>query len=151
MSKLLSRSFTNMETNFVGIVAAISAFLGIWFGHVGVRKIDTDSPTIWLPTVIALILGLGLECWSLNANDIYISTSTGILGMTVLWDALEFTRQHRRVIKGHAPANPSNPRHARILADYPSATTLDLLKRNPIGRPVAADEAVQLINNHSSL
>ena len=151
MSKLLSRSFTNMGTNFVGIVAAISVFLGIWFGHVGVRKIDSISPTVWLPTVISLVLGLGLEYWSLNSNDIYISTSTGILGITVLWDALEFTRQHRRVVKGHAPANPANPRHARILAEHPNATTLDLLKRDPIGRPVAADEAVQLINNHLSL
>jgi len=135
----------NMETNFVGIVAAISAFLGIWFGHVSVRKIDSVSPTVWLPTVIALALGFALEYWSLNANDIYISTSTGILGMTVLWDALEFTRQHRRVVKGHAPANPSNPRHACILTEHSSATTLDLLKRDPIGHQVNPDEAVKLV------
>lgn len=134
-----------METNFVGFVAATSAFLGIWLGHVGVRKIDSVSPTVWFPTVIALALGLGLEYWSLNVNDVYISTSTGILGMTVLWDALEFTRQHRRVVKGHAPANPSNPRHARILVEHPKATTLDLLKRDPIGRQVNPDEAVKLV------
>jgi hypothetical protein len=148
MSKWLSRLFTDMETNFVGIVAAISAFLGIWFGHVGVRKIDSVSPTVWFPTVIALALGSGLEYWSLNANDIYISTSTGILGMTILWDALEFARQHRRVVKGHAPANPSNPRHARILAKHSSATTLDLLKRDPIGRQVQPEEAIQLVTDY---
>jgi len=134
-----------MEFNFTGIVAALSAFLGIWFGHVGVRKIDSVSPTVWFPTVIALALGLGLEFWSLYANDIYISTSTGILGMTVLWDALEFTRQHRRVVKGHAPANPFNPRHARILAEHSNATTLDLLKRDPIGKRVNPEEAIQLL------
>ena len=65
--------------------------------------------------------------------------------MTVLWDALEFTRQHRRVVKGHAPANPSNPRHARILAEHSNATTLDLLKRDPLGRQVYPDEAIKLI------
>jgi hypothetical protein len=134
-----------MEINLIGLIAALAAFLGIWLGHVGVRKIDAISPTVWLPTLIALALGLGLEYWSLSSDDIYISTSTGILGMTILWDALEFTRQHRRVIKGHAPANPSNPRHARILAKHPSATTLDLLKRDPIGRQVNPDEAVQMV------
>ena len=137
-----------MEINLIGLTAALAAFLGIWLGHVGVRKIDSISPTVWLPTVIALALGLGLEYWSLLSDDIYISTSTGILGMTILWDALEFTRQHRRVIKGHAPANPSNPRHARILAEHPSATTLDLLKRDPIGRRVNSDEAVQLVTEN---
>ena len=135
----------NMETSFVGIVAAISAFLGIWFGHVGVRKVDSVSPTVWFPTVIALALGLGLGYWSLNVENIYISTSTGIFGMTILWDALEFTRQHRRVVKGHVPANPFNPRHARILAEHPKATTLDLLKRDPVGRQVYPDEATRLV------
>ena len=54
-----------------------------------------------------------------------------ILGITLLWDALEFTRQQKRVKKGHAPANPHNPRHAKILAEHPTATTLDLLKHLP--------------------
>ena len=137
-----------METNFIGLVAAVSAFLGIWFGHVGVRKIDSISPTVWLPTVVALALGVGLECWSLLADSVYVNTSTGILGMTVLWDAIEFTRQHHRVIKGHAPANPANPRHARILTEYASATTLDLLKRDPVGRQVSSGEAVQLLTEN---
>jgi hypothetical protein len=44
----------------------------------------------------------------------------GILGITLLWDALEMTRQQRRICKGHAHANPDNPRHARILEQYPA-------------------------------
>jgi hypothetical protein len=61
--------------------------------------------------------------------------------ITAGWDALELFRQQRRVERGHAPANPLNPRHARILAECPAATTLDLLDRQPLGRPVAPDEA----------
>jgi hypothetical protein len=137
----------NMETNFIGLVAAVSAFLGIWLGHVGVRKIDFFSATVWFPTVVALVLGVSLEYWSLSTENIYVSTSTGIIGMTILWDALEFTRQHRRIIKGHAPANPSNPRHARVLNENNSATTLDLLKREPVGRKVGFDESNQLGTN----
>jgi len=57
----------------------------------------------------------------------------GILGVTLLWDALEFYRQQRRIQRGHAPANPNNPRHARILAEFTSATTIDWLDRDPRG------------------
>jgi hypothetical protein len=77
-----------------------------------------------------------------------LQTALGIFGITLLWDALEFTRQQKRIIKGHAPANPNNPRHAKILAEYKSATTHDLLNRDPIGRVVSADEAIQLITPH---
>jgi len=41
--------------------------------------------------------------------------------MTFLWDAFEFYRQHYRIQSGHAPANPDNPRYARILAGISSA------------------------------
>jgi len=47
-------------------------------------------------------------------------------------------------MKGHAPANPSNPRHARILEEHPLATAVDLLKRDPIGREVSIEEATKL-------
>jgi hypothetical protein len=135
-----------MSLQWIGLVAALSAFLGIWLGHVGVRKIESVAPTIWLPAAGALVLGLLLEAWSLRAGNLHISAATGILGITLLWDALEFVRQERRVKKGHAPANPANPRHVRILADYPAATTLDLLDRDPVGRPVTPEEAVRLVS-----
>jgi putative Mn2+ efflux pump MntP len=137
-----------MELNLIGIVAATSAFLGIWLGHVSVRAIERKVTKLWPPMLIALILGLTLETWSLITDHWLLSTALGILGITILWDALEFVRQERRVKKGHAPANPHNLRHAQILASYPSATTLDLLKRDPIGHPVASDEAIQLVTEH---
>ena len=134
-----------MELNLTGLIAAISASLGIWLGHVSVRAIERNAKTLWPPIIIAVFLGLVLEWVSLSTLNLQLSTAFGILGITILWDALEFVRQEKRVKKGHAPANPSNPRHAQILAEYSSATTLDLLKRDPIGRPVATDEAVQLL------
>lgn len=123
-----------MTLNWIGLVAAVAAFFSIWFGHVGVRKIEARSPTLWLPTVIALGLGLTLEAGALFSGNRYISGALGIIGITILWDALEFTRQHHRVKKGHAPANPDNPRHARLLSENPSATTVNWLDREPTGR-----------------
>ena len=137
-----------MEINFIGITAALAAFLGIWLGHVSVRIIERNAKTLLPPVLLAVVLGLALEAWSLLTDHFLLNTALGVVGITILWDALEFVRQEKRVKKGHAPANSSNPRHAQILADYPSATTLDLLKRDPVGRSVAADEAVQLITNH---
>ena len=137
-----------MEINLIGLIAALAAFLGIWLGHVSVRIIERNAKTLLPPVLLAVVLGLALEAWSLLADHFLLNTALGVVGITILWDALEFVRQEKRVKKGHAPANSSNPRHAQILADYPSATTLDLLKRDPVGRSVAADEAVQLITNH---
>jgi hypothetical protein len=134
--------------NFIGVVAALTAFFSIWAGHVAVRKIEAASRTIWIPTGIAIVLGLITEYFSLITDNLSLKTALGIIGITLLWDALEFTRQQKRIVKGHAPANPNNPRHAKILAEHKSATTLDLLKREPVGRVVSADEAIQLITNH---
>ncbi len=138
-----------MTLNFLGLMAAITAFLSIWFGHVAVRKIEFVSPTIWLPTVIFAVLGLFTEYGSLIADNLFLKTALGILGITLLFDALEFTRQLRRIRKGHAPANPGNPRHAAILAEPNSrATTLDLLKREPVGQLTGPDQAAKLIEHH---
>jgi uncharacterized protein DUF4491 len=133
--------------NFLGLVAALAAFFSIWFGHVAVRQVEFNSPTIWIPTTIFATMGLIVEFFSLSAVNRPLSTALGILGITLLFDALEFTRQQNRVKKGHAPASPSNPRHIKILAGYSSATTLDLLKRDPLGRVISTDEANQLISN----
>ncbi len=134
--------------NWIGLVAALTAFFSIWAGHVAVRKIEAASRTIWVPTVIAIVLGLIAEYCSLVTNYLPLKTALGIIGITLLWDALEFTRQQKRIIKGHAPSNPNNPRHAKILAEHKTATTLDLLKRDPIGHVVSADEAIQLITDN---
>jgi putative Mn2+ efflux pump MntP len=137
-----------MELNLTGLIAAISAFLGIWLGHVSVRIIERKAKMLLPPILIALVLGLALEIWSLLTDHWLLNTALGILGITLLWDALEFVRQEKRIKKGHAPANPSNPRHAQILSEFPSATTLDLIKRDPIGRPVTDDEAVKLVTEN---
>ena len=133
--------------NTIGVVAALTAFLSIWFGHVAVRKVEFISPTILIPTIIFAAVGLLTEYLSLITTHQLLSTALGIFGITLLFDALEFTRQQRRIIKGHAPANPNNPRHARILAEQSAATTLDLLKRDPIGQVVSSDESNQLISS----
>lgn len=134
--------------NLIGLVAALAAFLGIWFGHVAVRKIESISPTIWLPTSVFATAGIAIEWFSLSTSNFLLSTALGILGFIFLWDGLEFTRQQNRIKKGHAPANPDNPRHARLMREHASATTLDLLKRDPLGKPVSPSEAVRLITEH---
>lgn len=118
--------------NTLGLVCALTAFLSIWFGHVAVRKIESISPTVWLPAVIFAACGIVIEYLALMARRRELAAIFGILGMTLIFDAYEFTRQQRRIRKGHAPANPGNPRHARFLAEPNSrATTVDLLKREP--------------------
>lgn len=119
--------------NGIGLAAALATFLGIWLGHVSVRKIEFVSPIIWLPAALLAAGGIGLEALALQTANLPASAALGILGITLLWDALEFSRQQRRVQKGHAPANPHNPRHARILAACPTATTLNPVKdRRPL-------------------
>lgn len=126
----------NMAINIIGLIAAITAFLSIWIGHVAVRKIEFISPTIWLPALIFAIAAFIVEGFSLSTFNVQRSTALGILGITLLFDAFEFTRQQKRIRKGHAPANPNNPRHAAILAGADShATTQDLLKNKPSGKP----------------
>ncbi|MDX1437688.1 MAG: DUF4491 family protein [Anaerolineales bacterium] len=129
-----------MSLNTIGLVAALATFFGIWFGHVAVRKIEFVAPNIWLPTIGALLIGLGLEATAALSTDLRWSAFFGILGITFLWDALEFTRQQKRVKVGHAPANPDNPRHARILAEHLEATTIDWLDRSPEGRQIPPEE-----------
>jgi hypothetical protein len=129
-----------MTLNWIGLIAAAATFLGVWIGHVSVRKIESRSPTIWVPSGTALLIGLLLELGALRSEDPRLSAALGIFGITVLWDALEFWRQHHRVRKGHAPANPNNPRHMRLLQNSQAATTIDWLDRDPIGRPLTTDE-----------
>lgn len=137
-----------MELQWIGLVAAASTFFGVWFGHVAVRKIEFRTEKLWIPIVATLALGLSLETWSLVTDHLLLSAATSILGITLLWDSFEFWRQQKRIIKGHASANPDNPRHTRILAENPSATTLDLLNRDPVGRPVSTVEDIQLITDN---
>jgi hypothetical protein len=128
--------------NSIGVVAALTTFLSVWFGHVAVRRIEFISPTIWIPATLFAILGLFVEFLSLFTANRPLATVFGILGITLLFDAFEFTRQQKRIKKGHAPANPDNPRHAQFLADPGlHVTTSDLSKREPGGHPLPAEDA----------
>ncbi|MEJ2596891.1 MAG: DUF4491 family protein [Anaerolineales bacterium] len=131
-----------MYLNSTGLAAGLAAFLGIWFGHVVVRAVERRSASIHLPAVAFLLAGLLLVAGAVLAPQPPLSAALGILGVTAAWDTLEFFRQQRRVKRGHAPANPSNPRHRRILAEYPDATTLDLLDRQPLGHPITPEQAL---------
>jgi hypothetical protein len=134
-----------MDFNLTGLAAALATFLGIWWGHVTVRVVEARLTDIRPAMVIAVLFGLGMWTGATLTDSMPISAALGILGVTLLWDAYEFYRQEKRVKVGHAPANPDNPRHARILAECPSATTRDLLNRDPVGRPVSAEEAARLV------
>ncbi len=117
-----------MEFNYIGAVAAVVAFLSIWVGHVAVRKIEAVSPRLWIPMLMLSVAGIALEGAALSLANRFLSMASGMIGMTLLWDAFELKRQATRVHKGHAPANPNNPRHAAILASHISL---------PMGEPKA--------------
>ena len=129
-----------MALNFLGIVSALTAFLGIWLGHVAVRLIEARSDDLRIPMFGTGLLGVGGISLSLLMNSSYLTAICGILGVVFIWDTLELYRQENRVKQGHAPANLDNPRHARILADHPPASVVDWLNRNPRGRAYTAEE-----------
>jgi uncharacterized protein DUF4491 len=130
-----------MEINWLGLASAAATFLGVWIGHVSVRKIEREVARIWIPATLALLFGIGLELASFFTPNLILSAICGILGVTLLWDALELAvRQPKRVKHGHAPANPLNPRHAELLTTHPSATTVDWLDRDPRGVPYSSAE-----------
>jgi hypothetical protein len=129
-----------MEINLIGVASALATFIGVWIGHVSVRRIERNTERLWLPIIVALFVGVSAEVASFLTSSPILSAIMGIFGITLLWDALEFFRQQNRIRHGHAPANPNNPRHARILASHSEATTLDWLDREPRDRPYTGDE-----------
>ena len=134
-----------MQINLIGPAAALATFLGVWLGHVSVRKIERETVYLWKPTVIAILLSAGFAAASFLTSSLPLSAICGILSVTLFWDALEIAvRQPKRIKHGHAPANPKNPRHARILAEYPEATTIDWLDRDPRGAPYSAAELASI-------
>ena len=134
-----------MEMNWLGLASAFATFFGVWIGHVSVRKIEREVTRIWIPSTLALLSGIGLELASFLTSNLILSAICGILGVTLLWDALELAvRQPNRIKEGHAPANPKNPRHAQILKEYSNATTIDWLERDPRGEPYSSEELTSM-------
>jgi hypothetical protein len=130
--------------NLLGVSAALATFLGVWIGHVTVRKVEYRAPDLRVPMIAAVIIGLLLEVAALDSDSLYLSGVCGIIGLTALFDAVEFRRQFKRVKKGHAPANPNNPRHAPLLING-RATTIDWLKREPVGHATDRQDALTLL------
>jgi len=133
-----------MEINTIGFAAALATFLGVWLGHVSVRKIEREAVNLWVPALIALAFGIGFEIASFLTSNLSLSAMCGILGVTLLWDSFEFYRQQKRIKHGHAPANQNNPRHARILTEYPNATTFNWLDRDPRGNAYSPAELISM-------
>ncbi len=125
---------------FTGFFAAMATFLGVWLGHVLVRKVEARAVDLRFPVAVCVAAGFGLEFGALLAAWRPLSAALGILGMTVLWDAVEFYRQEKRVRLGRAPARLDNPRHARILATCPAATHISWLDQDPRGHQLTPDE-----------
>lgn len=134
-----------MILNPIGAYAAITTIISIWFGHVMVRTLEAKLTKLKPVIIICVILGVVMEFGSMIMVERSLSSILGILSITFFWDTLEIFRQERRVQKGYAPANPYNPRHAAILANFPSATTVNLTARNPRGYPYSDEEIEMLL------
>ena len=135
-----------ININSIGIVSAIVTLFTIAVGHIMVREVEYRINQIQHAIIICILLGIGFGLASLTTVNKIISTVFGIMWITFLWDGLEFFRQQQRVIKGHAPANPDNPRHQKILSHYPSATTENLTDRDPRGYPYTDEEIRSILN-----
>jgi len=96
-----------MTLQWAGLVLAVLTFGTIGLGHVVVRKLNYRYGT--KPAPFFLVLGLSFLGLSLLVTNNLASAALGILGMTTLWDSMEFVRQEERIRRGHAPANPDRP------------------------------------------
>ena len=73
-----------MDLNYLGLVAALATFVSIWWGHVGVRKIEALSVRLWPPMLGAILLGIIFEIVSARTSNIYLSVACGIAGLVFL-------------------------------------------------------------------
>ncbi|MBI5567574.1 MAG: DUF4491 family protein [Chloroflexi bacterium] len=118
--------------NWIGLVAALATFFSVWLGHVSVRAVEYRAASLTRPTIVYLALSAAAYLGSVLSGEVWLSAALGIAGTTLWFDALELRRQFKRVIKGHAPANPQNPRHTPYLASG-HATPINWLDRAPDG------------------
>jgi hypothetical protein len=100
-----------MTLQWAGLVLAVLTLATIGLGHVAVRELNYRYGTKPMP--VFLLFGLGFLGVSLLVTGNLASAALGILGITTLWDAVEFIRQEERIRRGHAPANPDRPAEPR--------------------------------------
>ena len=93
-----------MTFQWAGLALAFTTVATIGIGHVLVRKLNYHFGT--KPAPWAFLLGAIAMGASLVVSSELISALLGILGITTLWDGIEFIRQEKRVSKGMAPSNP---------------------------------------------
>jgi predicted outer membrane lipoprotein len=122
-----------MTPNWIGVAAAFATFFSVWLGHVSVRAVEYRAASLTGPTIAYLALSAAAYLGSALSGNLLLSAALGIAGTTLWFDALELRRQFKRVIRGHAPANPQNPRHVPYLATG-QATSINWLDRAPDGR-----------------
>jgi len=115
---------------FTGLLLGLTVIAGIWTGHILVRRIEFSTVHLKIPIVAFFSTGILLAILSLFSKSNLLSGVLGILGIIFFWNGIETHHQENRVKKGHAPANPQNPRHRQILVDYPSATIENILKHD---------------------
>lgn len=89
---------------WAGLALAVVTFVTIWWGHMMVRIVHYNFGT--KPAALIFGIGLLLVLVSTQTSSDVVSTSLGIVGLTLLWDAFELHRQEARVRAGHAPLNP---------------------------------------------
>ena len=129
-----------MTPNWIGVAAAIATFFSVWLGHVSVRAVEFRAASLKGPIIVYLTLSAVAYLGSARSENLLLSAALGIAGTTLWFDALELRRQFKRVIKGHAPAHPQNPRHAPYLATG-QATPINWLDRAPVGHPINREAA----------
>ena len=100
-----------MTIDSIGLVAALTTFFSIWFGHVAVRKIEAVSPSIWLSYVTGF--GVLLIIVSLFFGTIWISVLFGVFGASLIWGSTELKEQAVRAEIGWYPYN-----YRKILPPY---------------------------------
>lgn len=114
--------------NLIGIWMTVITLLGIWSGHVAVRWLEYRLNHLWVACLPLTAAGLALLAVSTRAELPALSAGLGLAGIILVIDAVELIHQDHRVKIGRAPANPANPRHARILRKFPAAVTTNPLE-----------------------
>ncbi len=101
--------------NWVGPLLGVICLLGVWSGHILVRKLDFHLAKVRPVAVFMGLLGCCTILSTLWISNTILAGILGVAGMILFFDAIELFLQEKRVRIGHAAANPANPRHQKIL------------------------------------